>query len=200
MEVSQLTRYDGFETIQPGIWQKIGNTIPQISLRTSAPDQAPRYLIKESELKNYGSNIQSGGYLAPYSKGFSAETIENLFDSSDIKPRITSYIFEGGQRPPESGYMLPRLEDDWKTRVATEKNLVTPKIGFYMTPDLDKNRSANATLIYGGGGRMSGSGDGSGSSRMPGNSPSGPGGGGVVETPPIGNGPLNPGQCGGGNY
>lgn len=207
MEITQLKRFDRTTKYQPGIWQTIGDVMPQISLRTSSPDQPPRYLFGKTELKQKGSNAQSGGYLAPYSKGFSAETEENLFDSTDIKPRILGYLFDDVARPPEDGYMMPRLEDSWNTKVLTEQRQAQPKLGFFSTPDLDISNRANygSTLIYGGAGRM-GSDTGPGGPAGPDGSggPGGPGapsGGGVVEPPPTSTpGPLNPGQCGGGNF
>lgn len=193
MEVSQLFRFKNQADYQPGVWQKIGDTMPQISLRTSSPDQPPRYMYNSSQLKQQGSNIQSGGYLAPYSKGFSAETEEDLFDSTEIKPRITSYLFEDVARPPESGYMIPVIGEKWKTEVLNEELLATPKVGFFTSrePQIYGGRSE---LIYGGQSRMPGQ---SNASPAPG---SDGGSGPIVELPPNRPSPLNPGQCGGGNY
>lgn len=134
MEVVDLEVNPIFQPIYPGIGGTLGDTLPQVFLRTSAPDMALRPKYTKAQLIEKGSNLSRGSVPTKFSKGYAGVVIEDGPYSSEIKPRIKSYVMSGRSPLYMAANILPRKQDSWKSKVLNIEHRNRKNPGFYPLP------------------------------------------------------------------
>jgi hypothetical protein len=125
------------EFAKPGLSGTLGDGMQQVSLRTSGPWMPPKYAYSKSQVEQYGTNLQRGGTIAPFSKGYGPVPIENNYYQSEIKPHVVSTIVTGARRPLVNnvGYVAARPNDEWNSRVANIEFQSRGNPAFYPLPN-----------------------------------------------------------------
>lgn len=127
--------------ISPGPTAQIGDVLPNVKLKHSAPELPLRYLMNDNQMEERGGNIQDGQWYSESTGGLGAKTIVQDFYHSSTESISRGFLDTQGMfgtcsaNDDEPVRIINRPLERWKLTQATITNALSTGSEFTPLPN-----------------------------------------------------------------